>query len=147
MSATRSSRPGGLKEGRNDAGIVRACFAARDRLAARRAAYQRDFGASADFRAALHGGPVAVGEIGLYKKEIALIGDSMNTTARMLDACRVTARPVLASSALLKRLARVPGDVTAEPMAPLPLRGKSEPLELFAVEREDAFQPAKSEAG
>ena len=48
-----------LKGGRNDAGIVRACFAARDRLAARRGAYQRDFGASADFRAALHGGPVS----------------------------------------------------------------------------------------
>ena len=68
----------------------------------------------------------------------------MNTTARMLDACRETARPVLASSALMKRLARLPGDVVAEPIPPLALRGKSEPLELFALEREDVSELQKS---
>src|SRR5271157_4007100 len=127
-----------LKPGRNDAGIVRACFAARDRLAARRDDYQRDFGIGADFRAALHGGVVVVGEVGSFKKEIALIGDSMNTTARILDACRDLDRPTLASSALLNRLDGLPASVTPCAIAPLPLRGKSQPLELFALERAPA---------
>ena len=127
-----------LKPGRNDARIVRACFAARERLAARRDAYKRDFGVGADFRAALHGGAVAVGEIGSFKKEIALIGDAMNTTARILDACRQLDRDTLASSALLDRLDGLPASITPSAIAPLSLRGKSEPLELFALERVDA---------
>jgi adenylate cyclase len=131
-----------LKPGRNDAGIVRACFGARDQLAARVEAYKRDFGVGADFRAALHGGPVVVGEVGSFKKEIALIGDSMNTTARLLDACRESGRPVLASAALLERLERLPDGVVAEPMAPLALRGKAALLDVAALWRKDALSTA-----
>ncbi len=124
-----------LHADRNDAGIVRACFAARDRLAARRDDYLRDFGVGADFRAALHGGPVIVGEIGTFKKEIALIGDAMNTTARILDACRDSGRNVLASAALLERLADLPAAIAVEPSAPIALRGKSASLQVSALER------------
>src|SRR5271166_2616796 len=124
-----------LGSGRADPGIVRACFAAHDRLAARRETYRREFGVNADFRAALHGGGVIVGEIGTYKKEIALIGDAMNTTARILDACRDSGRPVLASATLLERLADFPAEIAVEPLAPLALRGKSAPLEVSALER------------
>jgi adenylate cyclase len=123
-----------LRPDRNDAGIVRACFAAHDRLVARRHIYKRDFGAGADFRAALHGGPVVVGEIGSFKKEIALIGDAMNTTARILDACRDNGRFVLASAALLDRLSDVPTTVDLEPLPPIVLRGKSAPLDVVALD-------------
>src|SRR5208283_4665028 len=71
-----------LRPGRNDAAIVRACLSARDRLASRREAYRQAFGEWAEFRAALHAGVVVVGEIGSFKKEIALVGDPMNTAAR-----------------------------------------------------------------
>ena len=124
-----------LRPERNDARIVRACFAARDKLAARRDVYQRDFGVGADFRAALHGGPVIVGEIGTFKKEIALIGDAMNTTARILDACRDSGHGVLASATLLERLADLPAAIAVEPLAPIALRGKSAPLQVSALER------------
>jgi len=67
---------------------VRAAFAALDRIAAHGPAYKREFGVIPDFRAGLHCGPVAVGELGSLRKEIALIGDTMNTAARILDACR-----------------------------------------------------------
>jgi adenylate cyclase len=132
-----------LRPDRNDAGIVRACFAARDKLAARREDYERDFGVGADFRAALHGGPVIVGEIGTFKKEIALIGDAMNTTARILDACRDSGRNVLASATLLERLADFPAAIAVEPLAPLALRGKAAPLEVSALERR-ASDPSRS---
>ncbi|WP_170153437.1 adenylate/guanylate cyclase domain-containing protein [Roseiarcus fermentans] len=122
-----------LKPGRNDVGIVRAWAAASGRLADRRAAYQREFGDGAEFRAALHAGFVMVGEIGSFKKEIALIGDAMNTAARMLDACRALGRVALASAALIDRLPALPDGVELAPIASLPLRGKAEALALVAL--------------
>ncbi len=122
-----------LKPGRNDVGIVRAWSGAFRRLADHRAAYEREFGEGAEFRAALHAGVVAVGEIGLYKKEIALIGDPMNTAARILDACRELGFPTLASSALIERLSGLPDGIEGAAIAALPLRGKAEPLDLVAL--------------
>ena len=102
-----------LAPGPNEAGCVRACFAALERLAARRADYEAEFGLRADFRAGLHCGPLVVGELGYLKKEIALIGDAMNTAARILEACRETGCRVLASATLLERLTALPPGVAA----------------------------------
>jgi adenylate cyclase len=126
-----------LKAGRNDAGPVRAELSARRRLAAGAGAYMRDFGFVPDFRAALHCGEVVVGELGSLKKEIALNGDAMNTAARILDACRELRLPALVSSALLARLDDLPRSIAPRAMAPLPLRGKAEPLDLFALEERE----------
>ena len=123
-----------LAAGLNEADCVRACFAAFDRLAARAADYEREFGLSADFRAGLHCGPVVVGELGYLKKEIALIGDAMNTAARIEEACRETGCRVLASAALLERLAALPPGVGKRALGPMPLRGKSQAIEIYALE-------------
>ncbi len=124
-----------LRPGRNEPSVVRACFGAGDRLAARAEFYRREFGVEPAFRAALHAGPVVLGELGYFKKEIALIGDAMNTAARILEACRDTAQPVLASTALLERLTGLPDGIAACPLAPLAARGKSAPLEVVALTR------------
>ena len=123
-----------LAAGLNEAGCVTACFAALDRLAARGAAYEREFGLRADFRAGLHCGPVVVGELGYLKKEIALIGDTMNTAARIVQACRDTGCRVLASAVLLERIAALPAGVTRRALGPLAMRGKEEPIPLYALE-------------
>ena len=81
---------------------MRACFAALERLAVRGADLRARIRLAADFRAPLHCGPVVVGELGYLKKEIALIGDTMTTAARILEACRETGYRVLASAALLE---------------------------------------------
>ena len=127
-----------LAPGRNDPRIVRAWASASRRLASGAARYQRDFGLAPEFRAALHAGEVVVGELGARRKEIALIGDPMNTAARMLEACRDLDRTALASAALMKRLESSPDGVEPEAIAPLPLRGKAEPLELFVFATERA---------
>jgi len=126
-----------LAAGLNEAACVRACFAALDRLAARGPGYERDFGCRADFRAGLHCGSVVVGELGYLKKEIALIGDSMNTAARIQEACRATDCRVLASAALIERIGALPVGVTGRSLGPLPMRGKEQPIALYALETVD----------
>jgi adenylate cyclase len=126
-----------------EAGCVGACFAALDRLKASGPAFESEFGQRADFRAGLHYGPVAVGELGSLKKEIALIGDTMNTAARILEACRATDNRVLASASLLDRLAALPAGVTRRRLGALPMRGKERALELYVLEAgaADALKP------
>lgn len=50
--------------------------------------YVTRYGQDAQIRVALHCGTVAAGEIGTWKKEIALLGDTMNTAARIESAAR-----------------------------------------------------------
>ena len=130
-----------LAPGPNEPACVRACFSALDRLQEQGSAYEREFGRRADFRAALHCGRVAVGELGTLKKEIALIGDTMNTTQRIQEACRATSNRVLASVALLDRLAALPPGVTRRPLGELPMRGKERPLELYVLEAPSGSAP------
>jgi adenylate cyclase len=123
-----------LSPGANRPACVRAAFAALDRLFAHGPAYEREFGVIPDFRAGLHCGPVAVGELGSLRKEIALIGDTMNTAARILEACRDTDNRVLASAALIERLGALPPRVMRRRLGELPMRGKERPLELDVLE-------------
>ena len=121
-----------LARGLKDATCVRACFDARDRLVAHGADYKRDFAAVAQVRASLHCGPVVVGEMGSVKKEIALLGDTLNTAARLVDACRDSGESIIASADLLDRLVLPPG-IAARPLGRIQLRGKKQAIGLFAL--------------
>ena len=125
-----------LAPGANPPACVSAAFAALDRIAAQGPAYQREFGIVPDFRAGLHCGPVAVGELGSLRREIALIGDTMNTTARILEACRDADNLVLASATLIERLATLPPGVTRRRLGEFPVCGKERRLELEVLEPE-----------
>lgn len=124
-----------LTRGRDGAQAVSACFDALARLETNAPVYEREFGIRADFRAGLHQGPVVVGELGTIKKEIALIGDTMNTAARIQQACRESGHRVLASADLVDQLTKPPRGVAARALGPFPLRGKAKPVELFALEK------------
>ncbi len=123
---------------------IRACLAARRRLAARAEAYRAAFGAQAGFRAAIHAGPVVVGELGAQKKEIALIGDAMNTAARILEAARAEGAGALISAAYFERAKGPPIGFVAQRLAPVAVRGKSAPLALISL---DETAPGLSAAG
>jgi adenylate cyclase len=126
-----------LARGLNDAICVRACFAALAALVAHRSDYEREFGAAAEVRASLHGGPVVVGEMGSVKKEIALLGDTLNTAARLVDVCRNRAESVIASVDLLDRLV-LPPAVAARSLGLVRLRGKEQAVGLCALTQTDA---------
>jgi adenylate cyclase len=123
-----------LPMGVADARCVRGCLAALDRLAALRPAYVREFGTPVNCRAGLHCGPVVTGEMGSVKKEIAVLGDTVNTAARILELCRQTGDRVLASATLVDRLELPPG-VGKRPLGELRLRGKAGIVALYALEK------------
>ncbi len=97
--------------------------------------YHREFGFVPRFHAALHVGPVVVGEMGDLHREIVFLGDTVNTTARIEAASGDLHREVLASRDLVDRLPGLPAGVTSVALGPIALRGKEEPLELCAIKR------------
>jgi len=103
--------------------------------------YQRAFGKRANFRAGLHCGPVVIGELGIVKMEIALLGDTMNAAARIQQACRDTGHRVLASAALIERIAALPPGIVKHSLGPMRLRGKETELKLYALEGATESQP------
>jgi adenylate cyclase len=123
-----------LAAGVADANCVRCCFAIRDRVASNRARYLHEFGVVPAFRAGLHAGSVVTGEMGDYKQEIAHLGNVMNTTARILEACRSYGRPFLASGDAVALLA-LPPDIAVERLGSITLRGKQRETDLVAIER------------
>lgn len=66
--------------------------------------YRRKYGVVPEFRVGLHCGMVMVGEIGLVKKDIAISGDAMNTTARIRSLASEVNQDILASGTFVKEL-------------------------------------------
>ena len=77
--------------------------------------------------------PVVIGELGTIKMEIAFLGDTMNTAARLQQACRDTGQRVVASAALVNRLAALPPGIAKRSIGRLRLRGKENEIELYAL--------------
>ncbi len=108
------------REGTDPMQPIRATFAARRRLGGRGPAYRAEFGETPAFRAAIHAGAVVIGELGAQKKEIALIGDAMNTAARILEAARETGASALISAPYFDRLGATPPGFSASGWRPSP---------------------------
>ena len=122
------------RRGLKDAACVRSVFATADAIETERDRYRADFGVVPSFWAGLHIGSVVTGEIGTIKHEIAYIGDTLNTAARIEDACRRLQIPFLASVDMVDALS-LPLEVSAESVGPVELPGVGLPLELFAISR------------
>jgi adenylate cyclase len=125
----------GRADGTRDAACVNCLFAIEDALASKRAEYKASFGAVPRLRGGLHLGSLIVGEMGDLKREIVLLGDTMNTTSRIEGICRATGRDYIASGALVRALPTLPSGVRMESLGTKLLRGKESGIELFALSR------------
>lgn len=116
-------------------GACLACpFIVQDNVARNAGQYRSRFGVVPTFRAALHCGEIVAGEIGDVRREIAFVGDTLNTTARLLDAAKTLGRDVLVSTDLLRQTTP-PAGVSAEPLPTLEVRGRSAPLGIAVLQR------------
>lgn len=102
--------------------------------------YLDKFGFIPYCRAGLHCGPVIVGEMGDFKQEIAFLGDTVNTTSRIQEACREYGVDLLVSSELLDKLL-IPPAYKATSLGKIRLKGKDKPMELFGIEKSPAAFP------
>ncbi len=126
-----------IARGLRDAACLTCVLAIAARLEQRAPDYQRQFGATPRLRSALHAGHLIIGEMGDFKREIVMLGDTMNTTARIEDACRSFGQDIIASAEVIHALT-LPAGITAESLGVVELRGKAAALELFAVHRPEA---------
>jgi adenylate cyclase len=115
-----------------DGDCLRCVFLAREFIARHSKTYQARFGAVPTFRAAIHYGEIVAGEIGDVRREIAYVGDTLNVTARLLEAAKQLGHDVLVSDDLLARAALPPG-VRAQALPTLRVRGRAQPLGVSAL--------------
>jgi adenylate cyclase len=80
----------------------------------------------------LHTGPVIAGNIGVpgHRIEFTVIGDAVNTAARLEGLTKEAGTPVLVSGETVRRL---PAPSGLLPRPAVTLRGKSQPLEIFTL--------------
>lgn len=84
-----------------------------------------------DFRVGINVGEVTIGEIGVLKKDLAMSGDTMNTTARIRSACTELNRHYIVSKEFVG-VSHLKGWQT-ESLGLVDLKGKDEKIELFAL--------------
>lgn len=71
-----------------------------------------------------------VGELGDFRKAIAYVGDTVNTTSRIQAECSKRDVPLIVSGDLLGRL---PGEIETRSLGTMTLRGKAKDVELYEV--------------
>jgi len=123
-----------MKEGLKDLHCIRLFFEALDRVRQNRNLFEKKYGPVPEFKAGMHCGKVVTGEMGDTKKEIAFLGDVINTTARIENQCNSHQRPLLISGDLLQKIS-LGKEYKYEEIGDIHLRGKMEKIELYAIER------------
>lgn len=85
------------------------------------------------FKAGVHVGYVTVTEIGRTKREIAYLGDTVNTAARIQDECKRLESNLLLSEDLLGILV-LKSEYEISERGSFVLRGKAKPIKIYSVE-------------
>jgi len=113
---------------------IRCCFAIQARMEDLANEYQQEFGVVPSYRIGLHGGPVIISECGERRREISYFGDTVNTAARIEQACKPYGVDLLVSKGLTDWVRLDPG-YTLTRVGSLELRGRDESTELFSLQR------------
>jgi len=116
-----------------DAGpAMAATIDARQRLQRAADDYRVTFGLAPSFRAVIHAGEVAAGEMGEMRKEIVYLGDALNIAARLEQVCRERDETLLVTQEALRGCAP-PGNLQAVDLGPIEIRGTHHRPVVFAL--------------
>ena len=130
-------------EGIENANCLQAYFAFSHRLAERSEYYQSRYGLIPHFKAGVNIGTATVLEVGEIKRDIAYLGDVLNTAARIQDQCNVHGEGLLISETMRDRLRSVPDYLDIDVIGKTELRGRADPVQLYRVRERptaDAFR-------
>lgn len=93
--------------------------------------FRRHYGLVPEFRVGIHTGDVTVGEIGVIKKDLAMSGDTMNTTARIRSACNELNEKFIVSKDFADKSSLQSFQLVS--LGLVDLKGKSTGVELFSL--------------
>ena len=93
--------------------------------------FRRKYGIVPEFRVGIHAGEVTIGEIGVIKKDLAMSGDTMNTTARIRSACSELKQKFIVSKDFIDAIDLK--EWQSESLGIIDLKGKDKGIELFAL--------------
>lgn len=114
-------------------------FAFQGRLSERAGWYRENYGTAPEFWGGVEVGLVTATEVGDIKRDIAFHGDPLNIAARLLKLCREYGRPILISGRIQESIA-TDLELPTEPLGEVLLRGKKDPVSVFAVTHRVALQ-------
>ncbi len=120
-----------LFEGKNTRKCLDAVIECRKNIQKRSEHFRRKYGVVPEFRVGIHVGEVTVGEIGVIKKDLAMSGDTMNTTARIRSACNELNHHFIVSKAFVDNIDLKKWQT--ESLGEVELKGKGSKLELFSL--------------
>lgn len=93
--------------------------------------YMKRYGRVPEFKVGIHGGTVVTGEMGYIRKEIAFLGDVLNTTSRIESMCNALGYRLLVSDFLLEKINT--GKYRVEPLGEQELKGKQQSVRISTV--------------
>ncbi len=128
-----------MRSGLEENSCIRLFFLIEDQIHAQRDHFLKAYGVVPEFKAGVHAGEVITAQMGELKSEIVYNGDVLNTTARIQALCNQFCQKLLVSAELVDSLSLGP-EYTVVELGPVPLRGKAEELELYAVNRTDHWR-------
>jgi adenylate cyclase len=120
------------KQGLKNANCLYCFVAIREAVQQQATVFTSNFGVIPTFKAGIHWGEVATGEIGSVKKDIVYSGDVLNTTARIVALCNQYKETLIISDSMYEELKQAEGfqfNYIASPV----LRGKKNPLGIYGV--------------
>jgi adenylate cyclase len=115
---------------------IKCFFDISNRLEELKENYIEKYGFYPKFKAAVHGGKIIIGEIGLVKKELAFHGDVMNTTSRILSQCNPLQKELLISEDIVHSV-KCADNLKVEAIGKYKLKGKEEEVELYSISEKD----------
>ncbi|WEZ85423.1 adenylate/guanylate cyclase domain-containing protein (plasmid) [Rhizobium sp. 32-5/1] len=121
-----------FEKGIHRSACIRCVLHILEAIQAKQSFWINEFGEVPRLRAALHGGPVIVAEIGLDHRKITYFGDTVNTTARIEGLARELGKDFLISDSLLNQFKSVTF-ATTERLGSYSLRGKGQSLSVTAI--------------
>jgi len=116
---------------KNSRRCLEAVIQSRKNIQKKSAHFKRKFGIIPEFRVGIHVGEVTVGEIGVIKKDLAMSGDTMNTTARIRSACNELNHHFIVSKEFVETSKLK--EFQVESLGVVDLKGKDHGIELFSL--------------
>lgn len=114
---------------------IRLCLAAviesRRNIQKNSEVFRRKYNIIPEFRVGIHVGEVTIGEIGVIKKDLAMSGDTMNTTARIRSACNELNEKFIVSKEFVDKSQLE--DFQVQNLGIVELKGKASGIELYSL--------------